>query len=75
MSHRHITWENFKQDLLRGDPIILPIEHAPDAAPTCRIFADENSKATIVQEFYSPKTENQQAYLELLNTNLADDSN
>ena len=35
------------------------------------IFADENSKATIVQEFYSPKTENQQAYLELLNTNLA----
>ena len=35
------------------------------------IFADENSKATIVQEFYSPKTESQQAYLELLNTNLA----
>ena len=35
------------------------------------IYADENSKATIVQEFYSPKTENQQAYLELLNTNLA----
>ena len=35
------------------------------------IFADENSKATVVQEFYSPKTENQQAYLELLNTNLA----
>ena len=35
------------------------------------IYADENSKATIVQEFYSPKTENQQAYLELLNTNVA----
>ena len=35
------------------------------------IFADESSKATIVQELYSPKTENQQAYLELLNTNLA----
>ena len=35
------------------------------------IFADENSKATIVQELYSPKIENQQAYLELLNTNLA----
>ncbi|MBS1267325.1 MAG: hypothetical protein MAG458_00024 [Nitrosopumilus sp.] len=34
------------------------------------IFADENSKATIVQELYSPKTESQQAYLELLNTNL-----
>ena len=35
------------------------------------IFADENSKATIVQELYSPKTEKQQAYLELLHTNLA----
>ena len=35
------------------------------------IFADESSKATIVQELYSPKTESQQAYLELLNTNLA----
>ncbi len=35
------------------------------------IFADESSKATIVQELYSPKAEKQQAYLELLNTNLA----
>lgn len=35
------------------------------------IFADESSKATIVQELYSPKTEIQQAYLELLHTNLA----
>ena len=35
------------------------------------IFADENSKATIVQELYSPKTDVQQAYLELLHTNLA----
>ena len=35
------------------------------------IFADESSKATIVQELYSPKIETQQAYLELLNTNLA----
>ena len=35
------------------------------------IFADENSKAAIVQELYSPKTNAQQAYLELLNTNLA----
>ena len=35
------------------------------------IFADENSKSTLVQELYSPKTEVQQAYLELLNTNLA----
>ncbi len=35
------------------------------------IFADESSKATIVQELYSPKLETQQAYLELLHTNLA----
>jgi len=35
------------------------------------IFADESSKSTIVQEIYSPKTEKQPAYLELLNTNLA----
>ena len=35
------------------------------------IFADESSKATIVQELYSPKIETQQAYLELLNTNIA----
>ncbi|WP_371504709.1 Fe-S cluster assembly protein SufD [Nitrosopumilus adriaticus] len=35
------------------------------------IFADESSKATIVQEIYSPKTEKQPAYLELLNANVA----
>ncbi|QUC63998.1 Fe-S cluster assembly protein SufD [Nitrosopumilus sp. K4] len=35
------------------------------------IYADENSKATIVQELYSPKAEKQQAYLELLNTSVA----
>lgn len=35
------------------------------------IFANESSKATVVQELYSPKTEVQQAYLELLNTDLA----
>ena len=35
------------------------------------IFADESSKATIVQELYSPKIETQQAYLELLNTSIA----
>ncbi|CAD6368782.1 FeS assembly protein SufD [metagenome] len=35
------------------------------------IFADESSKAIIVQELYSSKAEKQQAYLELLNTNVA----
>jgi Fe-S cluster assembly protein SufB/Fe-S cluster assembly protein SufD len=34
------------------------------------IFADESSKATIVQELYSPSIQTQQAYLELMNTNL-----
>ena len=38
------------------------------------VFADESSKASIVQELYSPHTEAQQAYLELLNTNLAANS-
>ncbi|MDH3340232.1 MAG: Fe-S cluster assembly protein SufD [Nitrosopumilus sp.] len=38
------------------------------------IFADESSKATIVQEIYSPKTEKQPAYIELLNVNLAANS-
>ena len=35
------------------------------------IFADESSKATIVQELYSPKAQKQQAYLELMNTTVA----
>ena len=35
------------------------------------IFADESSQASVVQELYSPKTDSQQAYLELLNTNVA----
>ena len=35
------------------------------------VFADESSKATIVQELYSGKSEKQQAFLELFNTNVA----
>ena len=34
------------------------------------IFADESSKASIVQELYSPSIQTQQAYLELMNTAL-----
>jgi len=34
------------------------------------IFADESSKASIVQELYSPGIQTQQAYLELMNTTL-----
>ena len=43
MQQRHTTWENFKKDLSRGDPIVQPIEQAPEDAPKCKIFADENN--------------------------------
>ena len=39
------------------------------------IIAEDNTKATIVQELYSPKIDTQQAYLELLNTNVGANSN
>ena len=42
MQQRHVTWENFKQDLDREDPIVYPIEVAPDKVPLCQVFADEN---------------------------------
>ena len=35
------------------------------------IFAGESSRASVVQELYSPKTDSQQAYLELLTANVA----
>ena len=35
------------------------------------IFADESSKSTLIQELYSPNIQTQQAYLELMNTNVA----
>ena len=38
------------------------------------VFADESSKGTIIQELYSTKSEKQQAYLELFNTNAAPNS-
>lgn len=38
------------------------------------VFADESSKGTIVQELYSSKSDKQQAYLELFNTNAAPNS-
>jgi len=38
------------------------------------IVAEESSKATIVQELYAPKSSKQQAYLELLNTNVGENS-
>ena len=39
------------------------------------IIAEDNTRATIVQELYSPKINTQQAYLELLNTSVGANSN
>ena len=39
------------------------------------IVAEDSTKATIVQELYSPKIKTQQAYLELLNTSVGSNSN
>ena len=38
------------------------------------IIVEDNAKANIVQELYSPKNEKQQAYLELLNTSIGANS-
>ena len=38
------------------------------------IVTEESSKASIVQELYAPKTNSQQAYLELLNVNVGQNS-
>ena len=38
------------------------------------IFADQSSEATVIQELYSPNIKTQQAYLELLNTILAENA-
>ena len=62
------------RNLIVEKPIHLLICLSDDGHSTISrniIFADESSKATIVQELYSPQIESQQAYLELLNTNLA----
>jgi len=62
------------RNLVVEKPIHLLICLSDDGHSTISrniIFADESSKATIVQELYSPQIETQQAYLELLNTNIA----
>ena len=38
------------------------------------IIAEKNTQASVVQELYAPKTSKQQAYLELLNTRVDDNS-
>ncbi|HUU48460.1 MAG TPA: Fe-S cluster assembly protein SufD [Nitrosopumilaceae archaeon] len=62
------------KNLILDKPIHVVTSLSDDGISTISrniIFADESSKATIVQELYSPKSEKQQAYLELFNTNVA----
>lgn len=62
------------RNLIVDKPIHLLLCLSEDGHSTISrniVFADESSKATIVQELYSPKIETQQAYLELMNTTLA----
>ncbi|MGD8707687.1 MAG: Fe-S cluster assembly protein SufD [Nitrosopumilaceae archaeon] len=65
------------KNLVLEKPIHVVICLSEDGISTIArniVFADENSKATIVQELYSGKSEKQQAYLELFNTNAASNS-
>ena len=65
------------RNLILEEPIhILSCLSLDDISTITRnvIVADESSKADIVQELYAPKSSKQQAYLELLNTNVATNS-
>ncbi len=62
------------QNLIVDKPIHFLLCLSEDGHSTISrniVFADESSKATIVQELYSPKIKTQQAYLELMNTTIA----
>lgn len=62
------------KNLILEDPIHILSSLSLDGISTISrnvIVADESSKANIVQELYAPKSSKQQAYLELLNTNVA----
>lgn len=65
------------KNLILEKPIHVLICLSEDGISTISrniVFADESSKGTIVQELYSAKSEKQQAYLELFNTNAAPNS-
>ena len=62
------------KNLILDEPIHILSSLSLDGISTISrnvIVADESSKANIVQELYAPKSSKQQAYLELLNTNVA----
>jgi len=62
------------KNLILDEPIHIISSLSLDGISTITrnvIIADESSKANIVQELYAPKPSKHQAYLELLNTNVA----
>ena len=62
------------KNLILDEPIHILSSLSLDGISTITrnvIIADESSKANIVQELYAPKSSKHQAYLELLNTNVA----
>ena len=66
------------KNLIIEEPIHLVSCLSEDGISTVSrnlIVAEDNTKATIVQELYSPKIKTQQAYLELLNTSVGSNSN
>ena len=66
------------KNLIVKEPINLLTCLSDDGISTISrnlIIAEDNTKATIVQELYSPKINTQQAYLELLNTSVGANSN
>jgi len=65
------------KNLILDEPIHLLSCLSVDGISTISrniIVADESTKATIVQELYAPVSSKQQAYLELLNTNVGPNS-
>jgi len=62
------------KNLILDEPIHILSSLSLDGISTISrnvIVVDESSKVNIVQELYAPKSSKQQAYLELLNTNVA----
>lgn len=60
------------KNLILEKPIHIVSSVSPDGTSAIAkniIIAEENSKASIVQELYAPKSSKQQAYLELLTVN------
>ena len=65
------------RNLILEDPIHIISSLSVDGASTISrnvIVTEESSKANVIQELYAPKTSHQQAYLELLNVSVGQNS-